>query len=315
MTAGATLTVVGEALVDLVTGPGRDEPAAYPGGSSANVALGLARLGHHPVLITQLGADRYGRLVREHLDRDGVRVVDAGPDGAPTSTATAVLDAAGVAAYEFDLTWRVADLATAAGSRALHVGSLGLTLEPGAGAVLDLARRVSAAGEQLVSYDPNLRPALIADMGVTAARVDEVAGLADVVKLSLEDLELLTGDHDPEKGASRWLHPGGRTQLVVVTLGADGACAATRHRTARVRPFDVPTADTVGAGDTFTAGLLAALAGADGLSPATLPGVLAGDRLDAVLETAAAAAALTCSRPGADPPTAAELADFLAARA
>jgi fructokinase len=303
-------TVVGEALVDLIATGDLSAPTVHPGGSPANVALGLARLGHCPVLLTQLGPDPHGRLIRDHLESDGVEVVNAGPATATTSSAATMIDAAGVASYRFDLSWQVRELTTAAGSKALHVGSLGLTLSPGADAVLDLVRRVHDGGHQIISYDPNLRRHLVTDRASTIRRVDEVAAISDIVKLSDEDLALIADRAEPEWAASRWLHGTGRTQLVVVTRGVSGAWAATRQQVVRVATIAVPTVDTVGAGDAFMAGLLAALTTAGGLSPTTLPDVLADDRLTEVLNSAATAAALTCTRPGADPPTALELRAF-----
>lgn len=307
----AAVTVAGEALVDLVERPGQP-PVAYPGGGPANVAVGLGRLGLAPVLVTALGDDAHGDLVRAHLADSGVRVLPAGRPGEPTSTATARLDEHGAASYEFDLTWTVRDLALADDSRALYVGSLGLALDPGAGAVLDLVDRVSAAGEVAVCFDPNIRPSLTPDRVTMADRVERVAAASDLVKLSLDDLRLLFGDAEPAAVARRWL--AGRTSLVVVTLGSDGALAVTADAATRFPPYPVDTADTVGAGDTFMAGLIAALADLDGMRPAALAAAVAvPDTLRRVLRQAAGAAAVTCSRPGADPPSRAELDAFLAA--
>jgi len=299
------VTVVGEALVDLMDG------VAYPGGGPANIALGLARLGLAPTLLTQLGDDAYGALVREHLTADGVRVVSAGPPGEPTGTAAAVVGADGAASYEFAMSWRVRDLALAEGSAALHVGSLGLALEPGAATVLELVERT--AGRALVSYDPNVRPTLTPDLAAMARRVDRVAALADLVKLSADDLAVLYGDASAEDVAGRWLYPAGRARLVVVTLGGSGALAVTPSGPTRVPGIPVELVDTVGAGDTFQAALLAALAAESALSPAGLA-ALPPAALDRVLSTATAAAAFACTRPGADPPTRDELSRFLATR-
>ena len=299
---GTVITVVGEALVDLMDG------VAYPGGGPANIALGLSRLGASPVLLTHLADDRYGALVREHLTGNGVRVVPSGPPGVPTSTAAARLDAAGTPTFEFDMEWRVSGLELAAGSRALHVGSIGLALEPGATEVRRLVERV--AGTVLVSYDPNVRPAITPDLAAEAGRVDRIAAMADVIKLSSDDLTLLYGDADPVVVARRWLYPAGRTRLVVVTLGAAGALAVTPRDQVRVPGFRVALVDTVGAGDTFEAGLLTGLDAAGALSPDAVAALDAA-ALPGILRTAAGAAALACTRAGADPPTAAELADFL----
>ncbi|MGN6333336.1 MAG: carbohydrate kinase family protein [Motilibacteraceae bacterium] len=309
------VTVVGEALVDLVLGPEDVEPRAHPGGGPANIAVGLARLGHQAVLLTCLGDDDHGRLVREHLVDNGVDVVDVGAPGSPTSTALARLDGRGVAAYEFDLVWDVRDLSVAQGSAALHVGSLGLALEPGDTAVLELTRATSAAGEVLVSYDPNARPSLTPDRSAAAQRVLDVAALAHLVKCSDEDLEFLFPGTAPEDFAERLLGLGS-ARLVVVTLGADGVFLATAGGSLRVPPYAVDVVDTVGAGDSFMSGLLDGLARSGALSPGAFAELTADGpaRVEPLARRAAAVAAITCSRAGANPPRPDEVDEFLRQR-
>lgn len=306
------VTVVGEALVDLVLGPDDDEPRAHPGGGPANIAVGLARLGHPTALLTSLGDDDHGRLVREHLTGNGVDVVDVGAPGSPTSTALARLDARGVATYEFDLAWDVRDLSVADGSAALHVGSLGLALEPGDTAVLELTRRTSAAGDVLVSYDPNARPSLTPDRTAAARRVLDVAALAHLVKCSDEDLEFLFPGTVPEDFAERLLGLGS-ARLVVVTLGADGVFVATAGGSLRLPPYVVDVVDTVGAGDSFMSGLLDGLARAGALSPAAFAELTSDGpgQVEPLARRAAAVAAITCSRAGANPPRPEEVEEFL----
>ena len=125
------ITVVGESLVDVVARQGHDEVTVHPGGSPANVAVALSRLGQPTALVTQIGADGYGALIRTHLESNGVDVILAGPAGQPTSRALATLDAYGAASYEFDLSWDVRGLRLAEESIALHIGSLGVVLAPG----------------------------------------------------------------------------------------------------------------------------------------------------------------------------------------
>jgi len=294
--------VVGEALVDLVhrADGSRDEA---PGGSPANVALTLGRLGRHPQLLTSLGDDDRGRRVHGWLETSGVRVT-ASAAGA-TSTATALLDATGAATYEFDLAWAV-DVSLAGPADVVHVGSIATVIEPGASEVARLVadRRATAT----ITFDPNIRPALIDDADAARLRVEQLVRLADVVKVSDEDLRWLQPDLSLADAAAAWLAAG--PSVVVVTLGGNGAFALTAAgRVSIVAPL-VTVVDTVGAGDTFMGALI------DGLLDADLVGA---DRRDAlrelplglleqIMHRSADAAAITVSRPGADPPTRAELA-------
>src|SRR5262245_49143817 len=314
------ITVVGESLVDVVLRPGSDAQTTHPGGSPANVAVALRRLGQPTALVTQIGADEYGALLNGYLATDGVEVVLAGPTNVPTSRALAHLDTDGAATYEFELSWDVRGLRLAAGSTALHVGSLGLVLEPGAREVLDLVETVSRRGDVVVSYDPNFRSSVTPDHRRAAATADRVARAAHIMKLSNEDLAFLYPSTTPEQLARHLfsLDPG-RSQLLIVTSGAHGAVVATRTSSFSVAAVSIRVVDTVGAGDAFMAALLAGLAEVHKLSPhglamlSTHPYVL-----NHVVSQAMAAAALTGARAGADPPTREELRRFcatLAARA
>jgi fructokinase len=301
--------VVGEALVDVVLRRG-EEPAEHPGGSPANVAIGLGRLGRRVDLLTWLADDAYGDLVREHLAASDVHVLTG--DRAPerTSVARAHLDDGGAATYEFDLTWDLpgtwdeGDDAPAV----VHTGSIATVLTPGGEAVARLlAERRSTS---TLTYDPNLRPALMGDADATLPVVERLVELADVVKVSDEDLAWLHPGVAPVEIARDWLSRG--PALVVVTLGGEGALAVTAagDEIALTAP-PVTVADTVGAGDSFMAGLI------DGLWSAGLLGAEARERLHAVdratvervLVRCAAIAAITVSRAGANPPTSAELGE------
>jgi fructokinase len=301
--------VVGEALVDVVLRRGA-QPAEHPGGSPANVAIGLGRLGRRVDLLTWLADDAYGDLVREHLAASDVHVLagDRGPER--TSVARAHLDDQGAATYEFDLTWDLpgrfdeGDDAPAV----VHTGSIATVLTPGAEAVARLLadRRATST----LTYDPNLRPALMGDAGATLPVVERLVELADVVKVSDEDLAWLHPGVAPVEIARDWLRRG--PALVVVTLGGEGALAVTAagDEIALTAP-PVTVADTVGAGDSFMAGLI------DGLWSAGLLGAGAREQLHAVdratvervLVRCAAIAAITVSRAGANPPTSAELGE------
>lgn len=296
--------VVGEALVDVVHAAD-GSVAAHPGGSPANVALGLGRLGRDVRLLCWLGDDDHGRSVATHLEASGVELL-AGSWGAKrTSVAAAHLDAAGAATYDFDLTW---DLPPAVdvpeGTLVVHAGSIAAVLEPGADAVAALVER--ARPTATVTYDPNARPSLMGTPKGAWEKVSRMIALADVVKVSDEDVAWLTGGSFEE--ASRWLELG--PSLVVVTRGGQGASAWTRDgRRIDVEAPRVDVVDTVGAGDSFMGGLIDGLWGA-GLLGADARSALASastETLAAILERCARIAAITVSRAGANPPRVGEL--------
>jgi fructokinase len=301
--------VVGESLVDLIGAGESWTFEAAPGGSPLNVAVALAAQGRSVRLASELGGDLFGVLVRDHLRRYAVDATDVVVGDEPTSLAFARLDAGGAATYDFRFGWRYAGRPTLAGVDCLHTGSLGALVEPGATVVRDLVGAARDAGVP-ISYDPNVRPALIGERTAAVARVEELVGLADLVKVSAEDLAWLHPDRPPEVTAERWRGLG--PDVVVVTRGAEGATAVYDGGRTEVAAPRVTVVDTVGAGDTFTAGLLAALADAGA--------VAAGRRLSltpATIETAVrfatAAAAAVCTHRGASPPTPEEIATLLTA--
>jgi fructokinase len=306
--------VVGEALVDLVGQRGGQTFVAHPGGSPANVALGLARLGVPVTLSTRLGRDAFGQLITAHLEASGV-TVDPGPEPrGNTSLAIATL-AAGVATYDFRIEWDVAAMPPLpVETQCLHTGSLATILPPGDQAVIDLVRRERERGRVTVSYDPNVRPALLGSPEQARPGIEGLVTVSDVVKVSDEDLGWLYAGERDEDVARRWLATG--PVLVVVTRGGQGVYAVSRRREVSRPALPIDLVDTVGAGDSFTSGLL------DGLRRANLIG---GERRDAlastdeatlvsILDRAAQVAAITCSRPGADPPTRAEVDAMLTTR-
>ncbi len=302
--APGPFVVVGESLVDIVK-PVSGEEVSAPGGSPLNVAVGLARLEIDTVLITQLGDDEHGDLVARHVAASDVRLADGTvASGRRTSTATAWLDAEHAATYEFDLAWDLPPHRLPEGTAGLHVGSLGAALRPGRDAVLDLVAQV---GDGFVSYDPNVRPAFVTDPAAAWRDLAEVAARARLVKCSEEDLAALRpGEAEPD--LARELLSAGATELVVVTKGGAGATAYTRDLLVDVPAPPTTVVDTVGAGDSFMAGLLAVLCDWD----LTVDGegsleALDEDRLALLLDGAALAAAVTCSRRGANPPTRREL--------
>jgi fructokinase len=301
--ASRRAVVVGEALVDRVHRVDGSVEELH-GGSPANVALALARLGQSPQLVTSLAVDERGRRVREWLETSGVVVAAAEVPGARTSVATARLDASGAARYEFDIDWSV-DTALADDSDLLHVGSIATVLEPGA---TDVARLVEQRrSTSTISFDPNIRPALVGDADSARERVNRMVALADVIKASDEDIRWLHPSRTALEVASEW-HAAGAA-IVVVTEGGDGAFAVAGCGVVRVPAEPVVVVDTVGAGDTFMAALVDGLI-SDGLVGAAKRKELhaiSRERLAQLVRRCAAAAAITVSRRGTDPPLRSEL--------
>jgi fructokinase len=299
-------TVVGESLVDIVVPAGDGSPTNAVGGSCLNVAVGLARLDVPTTLVSRIGDDDLGRLVLEHLAASGVTLGDGSVvSGARTSTATARLDEQRAASYDFDLSWELPAQQLPEATAGLHVGSLGAALQPGRAAVLDLVRRAADA-ELFVSYDPNIRPAFLQDRDAAWGDVRDLAGQATVVKLSDEDLRLLRPDAPEEESCVSLLR--GRTELVVLTRGAEGAVAFTEASTLPVQAPTTPVVDTVGAGDSFMAAVIALLVdwgvASEGEGAVR---ALDDERVRLLLRGAVTAAAVTCARRGANPPTRREL--------
>ena len=306
--------VVGEALIDLVGQRGGRTLAAHPGGSPANVALGLARLGVPVTLKTRLGRDAFGEMISAHLEASGVRVDGGSKGGASTSLAIATL-AAGIASYDFRIDWDVEALPPLPiETRCLHTGSLATVLPPGKASVVDLVEREHKRGRVTVSYDPNVRPALVGDAARARPDIERLVALSDVVKASDEDLRWLYPDRPDEDVAQAWLASG--PALVVVTRGAAGVYAVSAGLELYRRAVPLDLVDTVGAGDSFTSGLLDGLHRADLVGGARRDALAAIDEatLGSVVDAAALIAAITCSRPGADPPTRAEVDAALAAQ-
>jgi fructokinase len=297
--------VVGEALVDIVQ-RADGLMAEHPGGSPANVALGLARLGRSARLLTRIGSDRRGLTIRDHLESSGVTLLPGSITDAVTSTATALIDEQGVASYVFDLDWDLPVDVEPGAYRALHTGSIAAFLPPGGDAVVRLVEQ--AIGRVTVSYDPNARPRLMGAAEAARARVERIVSLSDVVKVSDEDLAWLAPGEDVVKVAEQWLSTG--PAVVVVTLGGAGSIGLIAAGRVDVTAPSITVVDTVGAGDSFMSGLLDHLAGADLLGADRRQALrdLSTRDAEAMLQHAARIAAITCSRAGANPPTRSELA-------
>lgn len=298
-----TVLTVGEVLLDVVVPHGGGTGSAHVGGSPANVAVGLAALDHDSRLTAYLGEDEHGARIREHLLDADVVLTPGSAGAARTSTATAHLDADGAASYEFDLDWEVGpqDLT---GVGHLHTGSIAATLEPGASAVLDLM--ADARATATVSYDPNCRPGIMGEPHDVRSRIEECIGRSDVVKASEEDVRWLYGEAPLAEVAALWGRLG--AELVVVTRGGEGALVHLPgpELTVELEPVDATVVDTVGAGDSFMAGLVSGLLDAGLLGSPEARERLRAAGLDDVadgLHRAVACATWTVARAGAAAPT------------
>ena len=288
-----SIWVCGEVLIDVLpSGP-------VVGGGPANTAKALARLGHDVHFIDGISSDAYGRSAREELLRDGVNLDLALVSDKPTCTATVTLDAAGGASYEF-LINGTATFDFAASwlpdpyryqPQVLHIGTLVTMIEPGASALYDWAMQVAELAP--IVFDPNIRPSVQPDRDLYEAAVEKWTALSAVIKVSDDDLAWLFPGQAIDDVANRWINDG--AFLVVVTRGADGLVGYTADGRVEVPGVKVDVVDTVGAGDTVGAIVVEVML-AHGLIE------LRGDLLRSVLTRAAAAAAITCSRKGAQPP-------------
>jgi len=310
------IVVAGEALVDLVPdADGGLRPLA--GGSPFNVAVGLGRLGVPVGLLGPISTDPLGDLLTDRLSDADVGRLLPERTSRPTTLAMVHLDAVGHASYGFyldgtsatgmsedDVMAAVAQDGTT-GTAALHV-SLGAVTLASAGTGELLGRMLMQAGERpLVTFDPNVRPAMITDMEQERAAIEAVVAAVDVVKVSDADLATLAPDRDPLAVAGDWARSG--PALVVVTRGERGATAMRSDGgMLTVAGVGVDVVDTVGAGDAFMSGLLAALDDRGLLERDALRAADA-QALQDVLAYAADVAAITCTRKGADPPYRQEL--------
>lgn len=300
---GRFLTV-GESLTDIVVNADGVH-SEYPGGSPMNVAVALGRLGHESHLLTRIGPDDRGREIKDHVEASHVQLTPGSVDETPTSTARATLKADGGADYVFDLVWDPDSRGLPEQVDAVHTSSIAAVLDPGAATVADVLARYAPSAT--ISYDPNARPDLMGDPTRTRALVEAIIARADVVKSSDEDVEWLYGTTDVEDVVASWRRQG--PGLTVLTRGGEGAVAFTDSGRVQVAPVRVDVVDTVGAGDTFSAGILDALADRRLLGAGNREALasLPSDDVAAVLRRAARLAAVTVSRAGANPPWSREL--------
>jgi fructokinase len=299
------ITVAGEALIDMIAdADGRLVPKS--GGGPFNVARAIARLGLPAAFLGSLSKDRFGRMLRADLDREGVHVVIDTPADVPTTLAMVDVDPAGVPGYQFYLTGTSAaaiapgHASLPPGTQALHIGSLGLVMEP-VGASLEQLAATLPAGLTLM-LDPNCRPDAIASRRAYLGRLGRILARVDMLKTSTEDLAYLFPGQDAEAAAVHLMAQG--PACVVITDGAAPVRAFTAGEQIRVEVPDAEVVDTVGAGDAFGGAFLSWWTG-NGLGQADF-----GDPVAVRSATRAAiyASVITCTRRGAEPPWAAELA-------
>lgn len=300
----ARFLTVGESLTDIVV-KADGVHSEYPGGSPLNVAVALGRLGHESHLLTRIGADDRGREIKDHVEASHVRLTPGSIDDTPTSTARATLKADGGADYVFDLVWDPDARGLPERVDAVHTSSIAAVLDPGAATVADVLAHYAPSAT--ISYDPNARPDLMGDPTRTRALVEAIIARADVVKSSDEDVAWLYGTDDLEDVVASWRELG--PAFTVMTRGGEGAVGFANSGRVDIDPVRIDVADTVGAGDTFSAGVLHALGERDllGSAHAEQLRAIGPDELSTVLGFAARLAAVTVSRPGANPPWSHEL--------
>ena len=299
------ITVAGEALIDLIVDPaGHVDPRL--GGAGFNTTRAVARLGLPVAYFGRLSGDRFGQLLRADLDQHGVRIAVETPSEVPTTLALVDLDPAGVPSYHFYLDGTSAaavgpgEAVLPEGTTALHVGSLGLVMEP---VGTSTERMVSSAPDGVtVMLDPNSRPRAIVSRPDHLDRLNRILHRADIVKTSTEDLAYLYPGQDAGAAAAELLARG--PACVLVTDGAAPVRAFAGGRQIRADVPAAPVVDTVGAGDAFGGAFLTWWIG-NGLGRA---GLSDPEAVRAATQAAILASVVTCTRRGAEPPWAYELA-------
>lgn len=295
-----SIWVCGEVLIDLIlVAPGSSDRAPHVGGGPANTAKALARLGHDVHFIDGISTDAYGEMSRDELVADEVKLDLAHSSDLPTALAVVSLNENGGASYEFkldktatfdfDLQW-LPDPSRYK-PNVLHIGTLVTVIQPGADVLYDWALQVAEFAP--IVFDPNIRPAVMGNRDLYEAAVEKWAAISSVIKVSDDDVAWLFPDQTLDDVAERWVRDG--AALVVITRGSQGLIGFTADGAVEVPGVKVEVADTVGAGDTVGAIIVEAM---------VEKGIMAltGDVLQSVLHRAAKAAAITCSRPGANPP-------------
>jgi fructokinase len=291
--------VIGEALIDIVEREGKVS-GEHVGGSPLNVAVGLARLGRGVDFLTHIGNDARGRRILDYVKHSGVQLVSGSVTAKRTPTALATLAADGSARYTFDIDWQLAGTPEVAPPLVAHTGSIATVLEPGCRATAALVDAYHPSAT--ITFDPNVRPALIEDADIARGRIDRWIERCDVVKASDEDTRWIDPNRSPEQVARTWLGLG--PSIVAVTMGENGAFAMCAAGTVRVPALRVNVVDTMGAGDAFMTGLIDGLWSLGLLGAERRPQLarIGVDALTAVVQTAVLSSALTVARAGADLP-------------
>jgi fructokinase len=310
------ILVCGEALIDLFVGapsPTGLQAEAVAGGSPFNVAIGIGRLGRSSAFLTTLSEDAFGVFLREKLVAAGVSTAYIQPCSKRTTLSVVATNTSGQPQYSF-YAEDSADRALTTDSlppqlspevHAIAAGSYSLGVEPVASAVETLIRR--EAGRRVISLDPNVRPRVVGDLVTYRERFERLLTQATIVKASDEDIELLYPSRDIVTAAKDWLGKG--PKLVIMTRGAKGPLAVFKDSTIERPSPSIDVVDTVGAGDTFHAALLAWFDANSQLTPEAIDALTEGD-VTAALDFASTAAAIVCTRRGANPPSWEEVTHF-----
>jgi len=301
------ILVIGESLIDIVRR--RDaETQFFPGGSPLNVAVGLGRLRRHPRLATWYGSDELGELITAHCEESHVELIPGCDKAERTSTAEATIDDEGHANYVFDIDWQMPPIAEPQATL-IHTSSIGALVEPGAAKVLALIQSTNA----FVTFDPNCRPSIMGNPDTVRPMVEAYVAASGLVKVSDEDLAWLypdaTTQEAQESQLKHWLDMG--PHAVVLTMGSRGAVGLTSSARIEV-PADTsrPLVDTVGAGDSFMAGIINGILN---WGPPQSGAFTDPDVLKEILSESAVISGVTVSRAGANPPWFSEIEDDLIA--
>jgi fructokinase len=304
------IVVCGETLIDLVHVDG-EMWRALPGGSPANTAVALARLGTPAAMLARISSDAFGTRLRGRLLNDGVDTRYVVEALEASSMAVVDLDESGGARYSFylqgtaDWQWSAGELPPSfdASVTAIHAGSMALLMPPG-GAVLE-SMLMRERAQRVVSIDPNVRASICPDPAQYRETVERWLGVAHIVKASSDDVAWLYPGRSHSEVLADWASRG--PALVVFTRGDAGASARLSSGVeASVDGVIVDVVDTIGAGDTFSAGLLHALSDADVLSVSALA-TISAQQVEEALRFAVLVSAIACTRAGADPPYLADL--------
>jgi fructokinase len=323
------IVVIGEALIDLIES--KQHSGSYQavvGGANANVAIALARAGTPQQLLARISSDAFGQKIRARLEQNKVGLDYAIDAIEPTSLAIASIGDSGGAKYAFyvektaDWNFTRQELPTEdklsnIGAKALQFGCLTMALGPGNKIIEDWASEFFETGSLTLSHDINVRPALGFEAKIERERVEKLNSISHIVKASDDDINWL---YQLEPASSvddivwGWIRES--EQIVFVTRGPDGVSIYRKGKTRLdVASRTVQVQDTVGSGDTFCAHMLTGLLAIDALgqNPSELLAAVSNEQLIQISKVAAVAASITCERTGAEPPTAKELADVLAA--